>query len=97
MSLPEGLGGLPSLTNLSISDCKSIDTLPKSIQQLTCLASLVISECPKLAQWCKSKENKIKLAHIKEILVDWKSIIVNSETDEEWSEDEDLESHQEET
>ncbi|CAO2042019.1 unnamed protein product [Urochloa humidicola] len=71
MSLPEGLGGLPSLTKLEISGCKSIETLPDSIQQLTCLRTLIISKCPELAKWCKSKENNMKLAHIKKVLVDW--------------------------
>ncbi|CAN6248344.1 unnamed protein product [Urochloa humidicola] len=74
MSLPERLGDLTSLTQLHIHHCPGIKTLPDTIEQLTDLWKLVIVSCPKLAQWCKSKENKMKLAHIKEILVDWKRL-----------------------
>ena len=34
------------------------------IQQLACLKHLSISDCPELVKWCKSRENRMKLAHI---------------------------------
>ncbi|CAN6242004.1 unnamed protein product [Urochloa humidicola] len=74
VSLPERLGDLTSLKELIIHYCEGIKTLPDTIEQLTCLGKLVIVGCPELAQWCKSKENKMKLEHINEILVDWKRL-----------------------
>ncbi|CAL4984853.1 unnamed protein product [Urochloa decumbens] len=70
VALPEGLGDLTSLKDLKVLDCNSIKTLPESIQQLTCLQKLEINGCPGLVQWCKTLENKMKLAHIKEIILD---------------------------
>jgi len=39
------------------------------LRHLPCLRSLYITDCsdPGLVQWCKSEENKMKLAHIKDI------------------------------
>ncbi|KAF8697195.1 hypothetical protein HU200_036196 [Digitaria exilis] len=65
VSLPKRLGDLTSLDKLEVFGCRGIRSLPDTIQKLTCLESLTICECPKLVEWCKSKENKMKLAHIK--------------------------------
>jgi len=70
VALPERLGDLTSLTVLVLHDCNGIKSLPESIQQLTCLFKLEIIDCPELVQWCKSEENKMKLAHIKDIILD---------------------------
>jgi hypothetical protein len=67
-SLPDRLGDLASLKELRIHRCRSIKALPDSIQQLTNLKRLVISRCPDLELWCQSEENKMKLAHIKELV-----------------------------
>ncbi|XP_039776656.1 disease resistance protein RGA2-like isoform X4 [Panicum virgatum] len=67
VALPERLGELTSLKRLVLRDCNGITSLPESIQQLTCLHRLEINGCPGLVQWCKSEENKMKLAHIEEI------------------------------
>ena len=64
--LPEWLRHLTSLKKLDITGCKNIESLPESIQQLTKLEKLSISCCPSLLQWCETKENQMKLAHIKE-------------------------------
>ncbi|CAN6275382.1 unnamed protein product [Urochloa humidicola] len=66
MSLPERLEVLTSLTKLHILNCKGIKTLPDSVRRLLSLESLVIIGCPELVQWCQSKKNSKKLAHIKE-------------------------------
>jgi Leucine-rich repeat (LRR) protein len=66
--LPERLGDLTSLQELKVLNCNSINTLPESIRQLTCLRLLRINDCPKLVQWCKSEENKMKLANIIDIV-----------------------------
>jgi len=71
VALPERLGDLTSLTVLVLHDCNGIKSLPESIQQLTCLFKLEIIDCPELVQWCKSEENKMKLAHIKKIELDF--------------------------
>ncbi|KAG2561546.1 hypothetical protein PVAP13_8KG228400 [Panicum virgatum] len=68
VALPERLGELTSLKRLVLRDCNGITSLPESIQQLTCLHRLEINGCPGLVQWCKSEENKMKLAHIEEIV-----------------------------
>jgi len=64
VALPERLGDLIYLRELRVLHCNGIKTLPESIQQLTCLQRLEIIGCPRLIQWCKSEENKMKLAHI---------------------------------
>ncbi|CAN6381112.1 unnamed protein product [Urochloa humidicola] len=66
VALPESLGDLTSLAELKVIDCNGIKSLPEGIQQLTCLQRLEINDCPELVQWCKSEENKMKIAHIKE-------------------------------
>ncbi|XBI77778.1 hypothetical protein VPH35_087590 [Triticum aestivum] len=66
MTLPEWLGQLPSLKRFELRNCKGISSLPDSIQQLTKLERLIIYDCPPLVEWCESKENKRKLAHITE-------------------------------
>jgi len=73
VALQERLGDLTSPTGLILSDCNGIKSLLESVQQLRCLRRLVITNCPQgpeLVQWCKSEENKIKLAHIREIILD---------------------------
>jgi len=52
--------------------------LPESIQQLTKLEILEISECPALEQWCESEENKMKLAHIKEMVRDLPCLVLTT-------------------
>jgi len=79
VSLPERLGDLTSLTQLVLRDCSGIKSLPESIQQLRSLRRLVIRDCPELVQWCKSEENKIKLAHIREIIFDFESLTAKDE------------------
>ncbi|KAG0529536.1 hypothetical protein BDA96_05G106900 [Sorghum bicolor] len=66
VQLPQRLADLSSLKNLEIIECEGVKALPESIQQLTCLQRLGIYGCPQLLQWCQSKENEMKLAHIKE-------------------------------
>ena len=68
VALPELLGDLTALEQLEVRNCKAIKNLPESIQQLTCLQRLEINRCPDLVQWCKSEENNMKLAHIKQIV-----------------------------
>ncbi|OEL29750.1 Disease resistance protein TAO1 [Dichanthelium oligosanthes] len=68
VALPEWLGDLTSLEVFKVSNCQGIRTLPESIHQLKCIKRLEINKCPELVQWCKSEENKTKLAHIKEIV-----------------------------
>ncbi|CAL5007166.1 unnamed protein product [Urochloa decumbens] len=65
--LPEWLGDLKSLECLSIMFCGKIKAMPSSIQQLTKLQNLDIVGHPELRKWCESEENKMKLAHIKNI------------------------------
>jgi len=62
---------------LKVLNCNGINALPESIRQLTCLRLLEINDCPELVQWCKSEENKIKLAHIREIVCACQSIHYN--------------------
>ncbi|KAG2557223.1 hypothetical protein PVAP13_8NG178301 [Panicum virgatum] len=70
VALPERLGDLTSLVYLMLRDCDGIKSLPESIQQLTRLQLLEINGCPELVQWCILEENKMKLAHIKDIELD---------------------------
>ena len=65
VALQERLGELTSLKLLVLRDCIGITSLPESIQRLH---RLEINGCPGLVQWCKSEENNMKLAHIKEIV-----------------------------
>ncbi|CAL5017354.1 unnamed protein product [Urochloa decumbens] len=70
--------------SVHVEDCESIASLPDSIQ-LTSLQSLVVFQCPQLVRWCKSKENKMKLAHVKEMYF-WPQLMTSNEeqeTDEE--------------
>lgn len=66
-SLPQWLGKLASLRKISIICCERIRSLPDSIQQLTKLKYLFVRGCPTLVEWHESKENKMKLAHIRDI------------------------------
>jgi Leucine-rich repeat (LRR) protein len=72
--LPDWLGDLKSLECLrilyckNILYCKKIKSMPSSIQQLTKLRKLHIAGNHELKQWCESEENKMKLAHIKDIV-----------------------------
>lgn len=59
--LPEWLGDLSSLKSLVISRCNGIKSLPACIQQLT---KLEIRYNLKLKEWCESKKNKAKFAHL---------------------------------
>jgi Leucine-rich repeat (LRR) protein len=68
-AVPEWLGNLSSLKSLVISGCRSINSLPSCIQQLTKLQKLEIRYNPKLKKWWESEENKTKLAHINVIQV----------------------------
>ncbi|CAM0958381.1 unnamed protein product [Alopecurus aequalis] len=65
-SLPQWLGELTSLKKLEINGCDGISSLPDGIKQLTNLQELRVAGCPALKKWCKLKENKAKLAHIKD-------------------------------
>lgn len=69
-SLPEWFGELTSLRKLEILWCPAIMTLPESIQKLTNLQELKILRSPELSKWCAAEENKTKLAHIEQKLID---------------------------
>jgi len=77
-NLQEIMACRTSLKELCISNCKVIESLPESIQQLTKLEILEISECPALEQWCESEENKMKLAHIKEMVRDLPCLVLTT-------------------
>ncbi|KAF7068846.1 hypothetical protein CFC21_074565 [Triticum aestivum] len=66
-ALPQWLGGLTLLKALEIRFCKSIISLPESL--LINLQELHILDCPHLYGWCKSEVNQMKLAHIKEKII----------------------------
>ncbi|VAI26276.1 unnamed protein product [Triticum turgidum subsp. durum] len=68
-SPPQWLGELTSLRELNIRQCKGIGSFPDSIQQLANLGYLSISSCPALEKWCESKENFMKLVHIRGVRV----------------------------
>lgn len=68
-SPPLWLGELNSLKKLEIWGFKGIGSFPEIIQQLTNLKELQTFFCPELKQWCESKENKLKLAHIEEMIL----------------------------
>jgi len=84
VALPERLGDLTSLKEFKVQNCTGIKSLPESIRQLTCLQRLQINHCPGLVQWCKSEENKMKLALIKEIILDDKRFLVIRRRYETW-------------
>ncbi|XP_017425913.2 putative disease resistance protein RGA3 [Vigna angularis] len=52
-SLPDWLGDMTSLEQLSILYCEELRSLPSSIQRLTNLSHLTIRECPHLKKRCK--------------------------------------------
>ncbi|CAN6244325.1 unnamed protein product [Urochloa humidicola] len=83
-SLLERLEDLTSLTKLKIFGCKGIKAIPDSIQQLRCLKYLEIDGCPELVRWCLSEENEMKLAHIKEIILNGKVINKLSLPSRQW-------------
>jgi len=66
-SLPEWLGELNSLESFDIIFCQGIRSLPDSIQQLDKLQHIFICENPALKEWCELEENKMKLAHIRDV------------------------------
>lgn len=76
-ALPEWLGDLVSIKELIISVCESIESLPESIQKLVRLEQLGIAGAPKLAQWCELVENKKKLAHIRDKIIQSKPRVLN--------------------
>ncbi|CAN6272673.1 unnamed protein product [Urochloa humidicola] len=84
VALPERLEDLTSLTKLKIFGCKGIKAIPDSIQQLRCLKYLEIDGCPELVRWCLSEENEMKLAHIKEIILNGKVINKLSLPSRQW-------------
>ncbi|WVZ10609.1 hypothetical protein V8G54_015139 [Vigna mungo] len=57
-SLPDWLGDMNTLEELSIWDCKELRSLPSSIQRLTNLSYLTIFECPHLKKRCKRETGK---------------------------------------
>lgn len=68
-NLQEIMGCGTSLKRLYIEHCKGMESLPDSIQLLTKLEMLHIAACPGLERWYESEENKMKLAHIKEMKI----------------------------
>ncbi|KOM45406.1 hypothetical protein LR48_Vigan06g071200 [Vigna angularis] len=52
-SLPDWLGDMTALEELTILNCKELRSLPSSIQRLTNLSHLTIRECPHLKKRCK--------------------------------------------
>ncbi|XBH88838.1 hypothetical protein VPH35_080854 [Triticum aestivum] len=68
-TLPEWLGELTSLKNLEIKHCEGIRSFPDSIKQLTKLEYLCVDGCPTLEKWFESEENKMRLAHIRDVEV----------------------------
>ncbi|CAO1940154.1 unnamed protein product [Urochloa humidicola] len=69
-ALPEWLSDISSLKTIVIYSCRSIKSLPSNIQKFTSLQKLDIRWSQELQQWCKSEENKAKLAHINDIIYD---------------------------
>uniref|UniRef100_A0ACD5X2Z4 Uncharacterized protein n=1 Tax=Avena sativa TaxID=4498 RepID=A0ACD5X2Z4_AVESA len=65
--IPQWLGELTSLKKFEICDCEAIMSLPDSIKKLSNLEFVHIDGCPKLVEWYESKENKMKLAHIRDV------------------------------
>ncbi|KAK1677272.1 hypothetical protein QYE76_038120 [Lolium multiflorum] len=65
ISLPEYLDDLSSLQELTIQSCHRIEFSLQSMSKLTKLKDLYILDCPELKRWCESKENELKLAHIR--------------------------------
>jgi hypothetical protein len=68
-SIPRWLGELTSLKKFEICDCEAIRSLPDSIQKLSNLEYLHVDGCPNLVEWYESKENKMKLTHIRVVKV----------------------------
>ncbi|WVZ54284.1 hypothetical protein U9M48_005106 [Paspalum notatum var. saurae] len=64
--LPEWLGKLTSLMRLEIINITGIQTLPKSIQQLSSLEELMVSGCPDLVWWCESE--KLCIEHCSDLI-----------------------------
>ncbi|XP_027915235.1 putative disease resistance protein RGA4 [Vigna unguiculata] len=52
-SLPDWVGDISTLEELSIEYCKELRSLPSSIQRLTNLSRLIIRGCPLLEKRCK--------------------------------------------
>jgi len=52
-SLPDWLGDISTLEELSIEFCRELRSLPSSIQRLTNLSHLIIRGCPHLEKRCK--------------------------------------------
>jgi len=53
ISLPDWVGDISTLEELSIEFCKELRSLPSSIQRLTNLSHLIIRGCPHLEKRCK--------------------------------------------
>nr|KYP66470.1 Putative disease resistance protein RGA4 [Cajanus cajan] len=70
-SLPEWLGDMTSLKELTLVRCMELRSLPSSIQRLTNLAELYIEECPELEKRCKREtgEDWQYIAHIPQVTV----------------------------
>ncbi|KAK9138102.1 hypothetical protein Sjap_008696 [Stephania japonica] len=70
--LPEWLGNLTSLEELSIRECKNLSHLPskEQMQRLTLLQKLVIYHCPGLKESCsRDGEEWPKISHIPQIFI----------------------------
>ncbi|CAL4905339.1 unnamed protein product [Urochloa decumbens] len=67
-TLPEWLGQLTTLEELSIFKCFNLTPLPASIQNLTALKKLQIRLCPRLVKRCKG-EDAHKISHIPEVII----------------------------
>ncbi|XP_044386889.1 putative disease resistance protein RGA1 isoform X2 [Triticum aestivum] len=67
ISVPEWLGELTSLKRFVIGRCQGMRSLPDSIQATKLEYLQIDDECPTLVKWCKSENNKMKLAHIKKV------------------------------
>ncbi|KAM0882534.1 hypothetical protein ACQ4PT_032234 [Festuca glaucescens] len=65
ISLPEYLDDLSSLQELTIQSCHRMEFSLQSMSKLTKLKDLYILDCLELKRWCESKENEVKLAHIR--------------------------------
>jgi aquaporin TIP len=64
--LPEWLGQLITLEELSILSSPNLTSLPQSIRNLTALKKLSICDCPRLVERCKG-EDAHKISHIPEV------------------------------
>ncbi|KAJ6298269.1 hypothetical protein OIU76_019419 [Salix suchowensis] len=69
----EGLQHLTSLTQMRISHCPDLQSIPEEGLPSS-LSSLIISQCPLLEQRCHNKgEDWSKISHIPDIVINWDS------------------------